>query len=72
MYLISCSICFGALIEAIVQAILAMLREAERHNRGSMAIMVVLCVLRCIVSCFAWIIEFFNSYAFVYVALYGE
>jgi len=66
------SICFGALVEAVIRAVLAMLREAERQNNSNACLVVALCILRCIVNLIQNLVEYFNSYAFVYVALYGE
>ena len=66
------SICFGALIEAIVRALSAIVRYLQNQNRDNAVVCVILCILRCILDCIGDIIEYLNSYAFVYVALYGE
>ena len=34
--------------------------------------MVILCVLRCLLNLLGDIVDYINSYAFVYVALYGD
>merc|ERR1711935_920526 len=65
------SICFGALIEAMIRALSAMMRQLQQRNRGNMAVFVLLCILRCIIDCLSDIVEYINSYAFVFVALYG-
>ena len=60
------SICFGALIVSIIQAIRALLRSAkDRDNLG------IACLVDCILACFESIVKFINTYAFVYVAMYG-
>jgi len=65
------SICFGALIEAVVRALSALLRHLER-NAENQCTMIVLCCLRCLINLIADIISYINSYAFVFVALYQE
>eukprot|EP01083_Nonionella_stella_P031282 85641_1 len=66
------SICFGALIEAVIRALSAIVRHLQQQNRENMAVVVLLCMVRCILDCIGDIVEYINSYAFVYVALYGE
>jgi len=66
------SICCGALIEAVIRALAAMVRQLERRNRDNMAVAILLCILRCVLNMLGDIVEYLNSYAFVYVALYGD
>ncbi|CAB9525936.1 Protein PNS1 [Seminavis robusta] len=61
------SICFGSLIVAIVQTLEHMARSARRNRRGAL----LACLLECILHCLRRWIEYFNSWAFVYVGLYG-
>jgi len=65
------SICFGALIEAMIRALQAMVRQLQRRNRGNMGVYALLCILHCVIRCLGDIVEYVNSYAFVFVALYG-
>lgn len=67
------SICFGSLIEAIIRALAALARYLQERARrdGNMAMCVIACVLRCILNMLGDIVEYINSYAFVYVAMYG-
>lgn len=60
------SICFGSLIIALIRTMRAMLREAIR--RGSIMAVIANCILGCIES----LVEYFNSYAYVHVAIYGK
>lgn len=60
------SICFGSLIVAILNVIKAVVRNAvEQQNEF------VRCIALCIVSCLESMLEYFNTYAFVHVAVYG-
>lgn len=52
------SICFGALVEAVIRAVLAMLREAERQNNSNACLVVALCILRCIVNLIQNLVEY--------------
>ena len=66
------SICFGSLIEAIIRALSAIVRYLQNNNRDNALVYALLCVLRCILDCIGDIVEYINSYAFVFVALYGD
>jgi len=60
------SICLGSMIVAIIQTIRAMLRSMRGRNSTIAAI------ADCILSCFESITRYFNHYAFVYCAIYGQ
>ncbi|KPA80180.1 putative mitochondrial hypothetical protein [Leptomonas pyrrhocoris] len=60
------SICFGSLIVAIIQ-FLRWLLESSRDNENGFVRCCVDCMLRCIEN----IVQYFNRYAFVHVAIYG-
>lgn len=60
------SICFGSLLIAIVNAIRAMLNHARKSDNG-FAVACATCLIRCLED----IINYFNTYAFTYVAIYG-
>ena len=66
------TICFGSLIEAVIRALSAIVRYLQRQNRDNAVVYALLCVLRCILDCIGDIVEYINSYAFVFVALYGQ
>ncbi|GMI45134.1 hypothetical protein TrCOL_g588 [Triparma columacea] len=61
------SICLGSLLVAILKAIRQMLREAEKNKNAQ----VFLCVIQCLLGCVESLLEYFNRYAFCYVAIYG-
>lgn len=61
------SVCFGSLIVAILQLLEAMARNA-RQNRDAQLLALI---LECLLSFLRAWVEYFNSWAFVYVALYG-
>ena len=61
------SICFGSLLVALVQALRTlqhMLRENDDFN-------FLVCIIDCILACIESIIEYLNTWAYVYVGLYG-
>lgn len=59
------SICMGSLIVAAVKTVRAILRSV-RDERSMTAVFI-----DCILACLEALIEKFNSYAYVYVAIYG-
>ena len=61
------SICFGSFLVALIRS----LRAIERHARGNDDLNALACVIQCILACIESIIEYFNQWAYVYVALYG-
>ena len=60
------SICLGSLIVAIIQAVKEMAHSAR--EQGDSALM---CCAECILGCIENLVEYFNQWAYVYVALYG-
>ena len=60
------SICFGSLIVAIIQAMKELARSAREQDDS-----VLLCCADCILGCIESLVEYFNQWAFVFVALYG-
>lgn len=60
------SICFGSLIVAVIQAVREMARAAREQDDS-----VLLCCADCILGCIESLVEYFNQWAFVFVALYG-
>lgn len=61
------SICFGSLLVAFMQILEYLVRSSRRNGRGS----IVLCIVECILQCLGRVLEYFNSWAFVYVGIYG-
>lgn len=64
------SVCYGALIIAIIATMKAMARSARNSDNGLARF--VACCLQCILQCIEDIIEYLNSYAFTHVAVFGE
>ena len=62
------SICFGSLLTAVVQSLHRLARNARRNSRNNAF---VLCVVDCLLNFLERLVQYFNSYAFVYVGLYG-
>jgi hypothetical protein len=60
------SICYGSLIVAILKTIRYLLRQAAQENSAMAAF------ANCILGCIEGLVEFFNQYAFVHVAIYGK
>ncbi|KAL7530016.1 hypothetical protein ACHAXR_003274 [Thalassiosira sp. AJA248-18] len=62
------SICMGSLLVAIVEASKAMVRNLRESDDGGG---IFLCIAECLLSCLQDILEYFNTWAFVFVGLYG-
>mmetsp|Transcript_11125 Transcript_11125/g.16844 ORF Transcript_11125/g.16844 Transcript_11125/m.16844 type:complete len:580 (-) Transcript_11125:1586-3325(-) len=60
------SICFGSLIVAIIEATREMVRQARESDDG-----ILVCLADCCLGCLESIVEYFNMWAYVFVALYG-
>ncbi|ORC92943.1 uncharacterized protein TM35_000022690 [Trypanosoma theileri] len=60
------SICFGSLIVAIIRT-LRWMAESSRNNENDF----LRCIALCLISCLESAMEYFNTYAFVHVAVYG-
>lgn len=65
------SICLGSLLVALVQMIRDAVEDARRRQEGCVA-MVIMCCLSCIVAWIEALIQLFNHFAFVQVAIYGK
>merc|ERR1719491_392826 len=61
------SICMGSFLVALIQTLEQLARQA-RQNDECQALM---CIVECIMSIIADIIEYFNKWAYIYVGLYG-
>jgi len=61
------SICFGSLLVAIIQAT----RSLHQLTREDDNFNFLNCLLQCILSCLEDMMEYFNTWAYVYVGLYG-
>ncbi|CCW60084.1 unnamed protein product [Phytomonas sp. EM1] len=59
------SICFGSLLVAIIEFIRSLVDSSGREDSF------LACILDCILGCIEMILEYFNTYAFVHVAIYG-
>jgi len=72
------SICFGCLLVAllnIAEAIVKMLRDSccsPEDGGGQGICYVCLCCVECALACLADLLEYFNRWAFTYVAVYGD
>jgi hypothetical protein len=67
------SICFGSLIVALLEAISFVLRRVRDTARedGNCIAMCLACFLDCCISCIKNLLQFFNAFAYTYVAIYG-
>ncbi|KAI2497370.1 choline transporter-like protein [Fragilaria crotonensis] len=62
------SICLGSLLVSIMEVLKSFARSSNRNGRD---ISIVGCILECVLYCIRDLLEYFNSWAFVYVGLYG-
>jgi hypothetical protein len=60
------SICFGSLLVAIIKTLHYLAEQNRRRDNDF-----IRCVTACILSCLEGIMEYFNTYAFVHIAIYG-
>ncbi|KAI8997374.1 plasma-membrane choline transporter-domain-containing protein [Pilobolus umbonatus] len=65
------SICFGALLMALVNLVRYFLQIA-RETSDNACLSFLICIIQCIVNCAAGLFEWFNYYAFSGVAIYGK
>lgn len=61
------SICFGSLIVAIIQFMRWLVESSRRDGDGGF----LTCCLACLLSCLESIVRYFNTYAYVHIAIYG-
>mmetsp|Transcript_150091 Transcript_150091/g.279767 ORF Transcript_150091/g.279767 Transcript_150091/m.279767 type:complete len:446 (-) Transcript_150091:98-1435(-) len=67
------SICFGSLLIAIVQTLREMARQAKEQasEDGNSTAAIAMCVVDCFLGCLETLVQIFNEFAFVYVAIYA-
>lgn len=68
------SISFGSLLVAIIQLMRQACSIAKQNEQaqGNTLGTILFCVLGCFISLLDWLVQFFNEYAFSYIALYGK
>ncbi|GAA5981605.1 hypothetical protein JCM5350_008046 [Sporobolomyces pararoseus] len=68
------SIAFGSLIVAlldVLRAFFQLLRSYE-NSEGNMVGAAIACVAQCCIGCITSLVEYFNRYAYIEIALYGK
>jgi hypothetical protein len=60
------SICFGSLLVAIIK-VMRWIAESNRKSDHPF----IACIVECLLACLQRLVEYFNTYAFVHVAIYG-
>ncbi|KAJ2018529.1 pH nine-sensitive protein 1 [Coemansia sp. RSA 922] len=66
------SICFGSLIVALIQTVRSVLRAIRGQGNDNIAVQLIACCVDCILGCIEGLVEFFNKYAYVEIAIYGK
>lgn len=67
------SICLGSLMVALIKTIREILRQAKQaayQSNNAGAACMIACA-DCLLSCIEGLVEYFNAYAYTYVAIYG-
>jgi len=66
--------CFGSLLISIIQTIKLVVSYAKNDaaNNRDGALAILGCILECLLGVMGDIVEYFNSYAFTHVAVYGK
>ena len=67
------SICFGALLTALVSTLRVLVRylRDNSNRRSNEGAVFIYCILACILFCLEGIIEYFNEWAYVFVGIWG-
>lgn len=72
------SICFGSLLHGIVRVLRCFIENLRKQrddggvNRGGGGAGMIYACFDCLVQCFDSLLEYFNHWAFVFCAIYGE
>ncbi|EPQ32152.1 uncharacterized protein PFL1_00349 [Pseudozyma flocculosa PF-1] len=68
------SICLGSLIVALLDLLRAFFNMVQRQQaaEGDLVGTILACVASCCVACIQSLVEFFNRYAYINIALYGN
>lgn len=68
------SIAFGSLIVALLDLLRAGLRVLQQYaaSEGSTIGTAIACCAQCCVGCVASLVEYFNRYAMIEIAMYGK
>eukprot|EP00270_Netrium_digitus_P012664 TRINITY_DN4141_c0_g1_i3.p1 TRINITY_DN4141_c0_g1~~TRINITY_DN4141_c0_g1_i3.p1 ORF type:complete len:496 (-),score=92.39 TRINITY_DN4141_c0_g1_i3:295-1743(-) len=63
------SICFGSLIVAILQVLHTLVQSAQSNDNGNE---ILLSIVDCILGCLESLVQLFNKWAYIQVAVYGK
>lgn len=68
------SIAFGSLIVTILELIRLILQAIQQYeaSEGDMIGSIIACCAACCVGCIQGLVEWFNKYAYIEIALYGK
>lgn len=69
------SIALGSLVVAVLKTLRVLARRAEREARsrgGGAGLVFAACISRWLIGCLERLMEYFNKWAFCYVAIYGQ
>ncbi|SPO19668.1 probable Protein PNS1 [Ustilago trichophora] len=68
------SICFGSLIVAILDLLRAFfnLLQNQAASEGDLVGSILACVASCCIACIRGLVDYFNRYAYINIALYGN
>jgi len=68
------SICFGSLIVALLDLLRAGVRilQAQASDSGDIIGSVVACCVQCCVTCIRGLVDYFNRYAYIEIAMFGK
>ncbi|PVF93253.1 DUF580-domain-containing protein [Serendipita vermifera] len=68
------SIAFGSLIVTLLELLRVLLNWASQNaaNDGNPVVAILACCAACFVGCIEGLVEYFNRYAYIQIALYGK
>ncbi|PVU92994.1 hypothetical protein BB561_003504 [Smittium simulii] len=66
------SICFGSLLVAILQTLRAILNMIRHSDDNNIVTTILIICADCILGCIQGLLEYFNKYAYIEIAIYGK
>ncbi|WVQ82442.1 protein PNS1 [Cryptococcus sp. DSM 104549] len=68
------SIAFGSLLVTVLELLRLILQAFQQYEagQGDMIGSILICIAQCCLGCIQWMVEYFNKYAYIEIALYGK
>ncbi|KAI5449166.1 putative choline transporter, variant 2 [Naganishia albida] len=68
------SIAFGSLIVTVLEVLRTIMQVVAQNEQaqGDIVGTILACCATCCISCLSWMVQYFNKYAYIEIALYGK